>query len=628
MKNVLPLLVLLFITSTLLAQKPKKKGPDAVGGVIPEYNYKKIYPKGYTKQSFYITMRDSVKLAVDLYLPKGLKQGDTIPTLLHQTRYWRMVEFRNFFKPIFGKRMLGKAGKLIAEIVPTGYAVVNIDTRGTGASFGKCYYPWHIDEIKDGAEIVNWIIKQPWSNRKVGSLGVSYSGTTSEMLLVNQHPAVRAIVPMFSLYDVYDDISFPNGVQLRYFTSKWGYANTMLDNNKLPTKKRLPKLLIKGVAHASKDKAVLKAAIESHKDNVSVADGVLTIQYRDDVPFNGKYLNSIDVFSPHFYKDKIDQSGAAIYTISGWYDGDYQHASIKRYSTLTNPKKKMMLGPWEHGGYVNLSPTVYKMGSFNKASELLKFFDYYLKGIETGITTEPPIYYYTQVEDKWKSSTVWPLSNTSFKPYYLADNKAINNSKNVNQTSITFTADTSVSSGSMTRWKSLLGKVVKANTYTDFMDMGLETMPLFDTPTLDKDIEVTGLAKVNLTFSIPDQDAAFFVYLTDVDEKGKVTYVTEGLMRASYAKPATGNAIAYKGADPYFTFNRADSVSIEPNKPATILFEMLPTSYLFKKGHKIRIILAMADSQHFTPVTKHKSPITIYFGGNNPSYIDLPEIPQ
>ena len=177
-KLLLPVLVVLSLN--LFAQKSKNPGPDAVGNVITEYDYQKNQKyKGYTKQSFYLTMRDSVKLAVDLYLPKGMEPGDKIPLLLNQTRYWRGVEFRAFFKPFFGNKLPGKPGKLLKELIASGYAAVIVDTRGTGASYGRCNYPWSMDEIKDGDEVVNWAISQPWCSGTVGSSGISYSGTNA-----------------------------------------------------------------------------------------------------------------------------------------------------------------------------------------------------------------------------------------------------------------------------------------------------------------------------------------------------------------------------------------------------------------------------------------------------------------
>ena len=78
-----------------------------------------------------------------------------------------------------------------------GYAMVRIDVRGSGASFGRWSGPSSSDEVKDGGEIVNWIVAQPWSNGKVGAMGDSYEGSTAQMLAAVNHPAVKAVIPRF-----------------------------------------------------------------------------------------------------------------------------------------------------------------------------------------------------------------------------------------------------------------------------------------------------------------------------------------------------------------------------------------------------------------------------------------------
>ncbi len=142
-------------------------------------------------------MRDGVRLAVDVYLPEGLEPGLKVPAILHQTSYHRSHTFR---WPL--SLVLDRPDPLMELFVTRGYAWIDVDARGSGASFGTRPMPWSPDEVRDGADIVNWIIGQPWSNGLVGATGVSYAGTAAEMLLVNRHPAVKAIAPRFSLYDV------------------------------------------------------------------------------------------------------------------------------------------------------------------------------------------------------------------------------------------------------------------------------------------------------------------------------------------------------------------------------------------------------------------------------------------
>ena len=173
-------------------------------------------------------MRDGVKIAIDFYLPDGLEPGQRVPTMLHQTRYWRSFDYRWLIALFKDDRPRGVIGNYAERFLLQGYAWVDVDVRGSEASFGTRPIAWAPDEIKDGAEIVDWIVSQPWSNGRVGAMGISYSGSTAEMLLVNQHPAVKAVAPMFAGFDLYTEIAFPGGIHLTWFTETWSYINNKL----------------------------------------------------------------------------------------------------------------------------------------------------------------------------------------------------------------------------------------------------------------------------------------------------------------------------------------------------------------------------------------------------------------
>src|SRR5262245_11083889 len=179
------------------------------------------------RRSRSLPMRDGVRIAIDAYVPPSDRP---VPTILRQTRYCRSLAPRG---PI-GRRVLRVMDhnlRMRRAFLAAGFAWIDVDVRGSGASGGTQQFSWSPDEVRDGAEVVDWIVAQPWSNGKVGSLGVSYDGTCAEMLLVNRHPAVRAIAPLFSLHDVYADIAFPGGVHLAWFTEQWGRFNALLDRN-------------------------------------------------------------------------------------------------------------------------------------------------------------------------------------------------------------------------------------------------------------------------------------------------------------------------------------------------------------------------------------------------------------
>ena len=86
----------------------------------------------------------------------------------------------------------------------------------------------------DAVEILDWTVKQPWSDGKVGGYGASYMGTAAELLLVTQHPAVKAIATVSSPYDLYLDVALPGGILLTEFLRDWGRSNQALDSNRAP----------------------------------------------------------------------------------------------------------------------------------------------------------------------------------------------------------------------------------------------------------------------------------------------------------------------------------------------------------------------------------------------------------
>lgn len=185
-------------------------------------------------QSRYLTMRDGIRIAVNLYLPTHRPAGARMPAIINQTRYYRAMELRQLARAAMRGKPFHHIPSTVAcrrRFVGAGYAWVDVDVRGSGASFGHRVCEWSPDEIRDGAEVVDWIIRQPWSDGAVGALGSSYSGGAAELLLVNRHPAVRAVAPRFSPFDAYSDIAFPGGVRARWFTETWGRYNAALDRN-------------------------------------------------------------------------------------------------------------------------------------------------------------------------------------------------------------------------------------------------------------------------------------------------------------------------------------------------------------------------------------------------------------
>ncbi len=585
----LTLRVLLVASSAITARA--QSGSDAWP---PASLYLAEHPARYedvVRSSRYLTMRDGVKIAIDVSLPKGMKPGEKLPAILHQTRYYRSHDVG--WRIRFFTRNWPSPTKVF---VPRGYAWVDVDVRGTGASFGRWPYAWSPDEIRDGAEVVEWIVHQPWSSGKVGATGLSYDGGCAELLLANRHPAVKASAPQFSLFDAYSDISFPGGILLSSFTLTWGNLNRVLDSNFTPSLTALMPSFVRSSYHGVRpvdddpDRSMLAEAVREHASNLDVKAAAPQMTYRDDVPTPPGV--PIDASSPSSHAAEVSASGTALDIVDGWFDAAFANGAISRYLTLKNPAR-LIIGPWNHGGWNDASPFSHSgKAAFKIDGELLRFFDHYLKDANNGITDEKPVFYFTMGEEKWKSADSWPPPGTRSVNFYLDAGQHLSpHQPAVADANDSYAVDLSAGTGLTSRWD--LGAPV---IYRDRRAADRKLLCYTSAP-LEADLEVTGHPAVTLFVSSTSTDGEFFAYLEDVNPKGRVTYVSEGELRAIHRKLST--APPYRQLGPYHSFKRSDASPLVRGEVAELTFEILPTSYLFKHGHSIRLALAGADKDHF-----------------------------
>jgi putative CocE/NonD family hydrolase len=145
----------------------------------------------------------------------------------------------------------------------------------------------------------------------------------------------------------------------------------------------------------------------------------------------------------------------------------------------------------------------------------------------------------------------------------------------------------------------------------------------YTTPPLETEVEFTGhpIAHLWLTTDVPDLDV--FVYLEDVDARGNSTYITEGNLRASHRalSPAPYDNLGL----PYHRHYESDLKPILIGEPVELVFDLLPTSYLFQKGHRVRIAVAFADADNFDTTTLDPLPaLNLLRSAKSPSYVELP----
>lgn len=571
-------------------------------------------------RALHLTMRDGVKIAIDVFLPKNHPQDKPIPAILQATRYFRRSKIRQPFQNWLWEQLFIMQRFLLAN----GYACVGIDARGTGASTGHWAAPWTEAEVSDYAEVMDWVIRQPWSDGTLGATGVSYNGTSAEMMATTQHPALKAVAPLFSLFDLYADIARPGGIHLTWFTDNWTQGNAALDSNRLQGFKLLPlfmRVLSLGVQPVDDDRdgSQLRAAIAERAHNWNAYHGALSAPYRGDWPDNLPGV-ALDDVSPHRYLDEIAESGVAVYSYGGWLDGGYSRACVNRYLSVKNPKRHLILGPWNHGGTHNSGHVSQSLAQFSHPAELIRFFDTCVKGKETDLGNEAPIHYYTMVEERWKSADAWPPLAQTQTLYFHADNQLLPTAPTENDSADRYQVDYSAGTGNRARWNSLIGACVV--TYPNRAEQDRRLLTYTTTP-LDHDLEVTGHPLVTLFASSSATDGNFFVYLEDMPPDGQIHLITEGMLRAIHRKVSDA---PYQLASPYHSFTRADAAPLTPNEVVELTFDLLPTSYLFQRGHCIRVAIAGADKDHFEIPDTPAPVFTIQRNGKFSSAIVLPVV--
>lgn len=547
-----------------------------------------------------VPMRDGVPIAIDVFVPRA---AAPLATIVRQTRYARSLVPRGALGRL-AVSVIDHNLKMRRAFLAAGFAWVDVDVRGSGASGGTQPFPWHPGEVRDGAQVVDWIVGQPWSNKLVGSLGVSYDGTCAEMLLVNQHPAVRAVAPLFALFDAYTDIAFPGGVHLAWFTEHWGKFNAMLDRNatheafaqaiammgEAKLRRKLPQRAIAAVL-ARLQRGVrpveghaLADVVAAHAANYDVHEGASKITHRDDRALIATHPNdTIDSFSPRAFADRTKASGAAVYSYSGWRDGAYASSAIARYATLGG---RLTLGPWSHGGRLELAPfAAGTTTSFDHAAELVGFFAHHLQG-KPAPGDGRAVHYFTMGEGKWKAADTWPPPRTQARTLYLGARSLVDAAPTVDARD-RHEVDPTAGSGPRTRWRCMIAPVPP--DYPDRADRDAK-LACYDSAPLPAPLEVTGTPSVTLHLGIDTDDAAIFVYVEDVAPDGKVAHVTEGNLRALHRAPAR-------------TFRREHAAPITPGEVTTLTFDLLPVSYRYAAGHRIRLAIAGADADNFAPIS-------------------------
>ena len=557
---------------------------------------------GWKRFSVYVPVRDGTKLAVDIYRPTkgGVMEQAALPVIFQFTGYRRA-----FYVSLTNKTIIYPD----TTFTKYGYVMVYADTRGKGASFGTRMEMCDRTEAMDGHDLVQWIGSQPWSDGNVGMWGASYTGNTQVETASNTPSYLKTVIPEWTDYAKYD-ATYRGGMHRTTagggetqddFVTVPVDADTVYSTNPL-----IPDMLLAAIAEH-----VYPYLPTSYYYLNFIARMPYRDSYDNDVGKLGEYwINAANY--PYFNAER--QAGIAFYQVGGWYDL-FGRDTLIGYNSLKK-HGKMFLAPFGHFGGTTPGITLNE--------EYLRWFDYWLKGIDDEIMSEPPVYYYTvnaPTGTEWRFSPQFPLAEEKYVKYYLASGPSGSNPVSVLDGGLSTVAPTA-KNGGQDSYKQDYNPVCNALMGNCSYDQWSLT---YTTSVLSKDLQVTGSPIVHLWAASTATDQDFFADLEDIDSTGAVVKVvaTQGRLRASHRTLATP-PFDFLGL-PWHREYQEDMVPLTPNTPTELLFDILPTSYIFKTGHRVRVVVMAASKQAINYLTPD-SVVTIYHDKKHASYVSLPVI--
>lgn len=540
--------------------------------------YSPVLYDGWKLSSLYVPVRDGTRLAVDVIRPtlNGKLVDSKLPVIWMHTPYNR--------RPLGGPSAAETYPSGPIDLVRYGYVVAVVDFRGLYASFGtdRLYnFGNYVQPAwNDAYDITEWLARQPWSTGKIGMWGCSATGGSQQQAASTAPPSLKAIFPLSPNYDNYEFVN-AGGV-----TTAAPY--------------QLPSAATRDAAASPVDgpdgARLLEAAKAEHVDDpINQREG---LPFRDSQsPVLGDWWTQSSAYSR---KSVIERSGIATYNGGNWDESATKAAAALMFGNMPAGRAKLIFGPHGHCQWKQVA----EQQGFNLSIEQLRFFDYWLKGIDNGIMSEPAVTYYTYnapAGHEWRQSQTWPLTSEQRTAYYLGDG----------------TLAPAMPSGER-RVAAAMGKPGEANSIS--LKIGSPSIS-FDSQPLEHDTEVTGYPVVHLWIDSNAPDADAVAQLLDVAPDGSTrSYQMIGRLRASHR--ALGKAPYNDFGLPFQTHLKADQHPLIHGVPAELEFALYPISYIFPEGHRIRVALS------FSNPNGGDGQVDVLTGGATASSVTLPLIPS
>ncbi|MFV0643943.1 MAG: CocE/NonD family hydrolase [Sphingomonadaceae bacterium] len=546
------------------------------------------YPD-FVRKSVYVTVRDGVRLAVNIYRPatNGAVEQGPLPVIFAFTPYRaRFVDKDGQVVELALKDRLG-----LRSLIRAGYVVAVADIRGKGASFGHRHGFQSRQEAQDGYELVEWLASQPFSTGKVGMIGCSYLGGTTFQTASTAPPSLKAIFVGGAELDKYAFVR--NGGITAQF-------NTRPDE---PLEQDLASVPVDD----DPDGVLLKQAVAQHSANTSMSGLWYSMPYRDSVsPLTGNaFWEEVGLYN---YLDTMRRAGIATYFWSNWED----EPTAQMILAAKNLNGKLLVGP---GSHCNPPP-----GS-DFTNRITAYFDHYLKGVDNGIEREPRASYWVEGQGgtgAYAVSDSLPGENAKPLAFYLEAGDG------VGAGGLSTAAAKSGQSGFTTDYDN-----IPSSEYFSFWvkPMGEHGLSYVSAP-LVLPLKLVGYPVARLDVKASTPDAPVFVYLEEVSSEGDAYVVAFGrlLMSQREVSEAPYNTLGL----PYHSGLKVDAKPTKPGEKVRLDIALTPIARVVQPGSRLRFVVTGADprQRNLQDIRLDPAPqITVFSGSKNGSRIDLPVAP-
>lgn len=531
-------------------------------GSQPEHEVRCLYDET-------VPARDGTRLSVDVYLPQA---RGPFPTILLRNPYESSLDVHIEWAVWWARR---------------GYAVVVADCRGKFQSEGVFYA--YRDDGPDGHDTIEWIASQAWSNGKIGMSGRSYGGLTQWQAAPHRPPHLTALAPQVIMGDYFGEYHRIGGAV------QW--ALTIMAAITFSTN---VSFVQKGCTHLFGNQRFYRHLPLIDADVAAIGREIPFFRDWMEHDLDDEYWRQFNT------GDRLGEIDVPIIQQAGWYD-PYTEAMFRLHNGMrqrghsahARENQRIYVIPWTHH-----IPDSSRLGDLDFGPEALvdlnaedlRWYDHWLKGIDTGIMDEPPIKIFVMGRNQWRHENEWPLERTEFTPWFLHSGGRANTlegdgsldpeapgSEPPDRYAYDPNDPVPTLGGNNSTWtlmKFAADQVVPGPVDQRPVERRDDVLVYTSSP-LERDLEVTGPLQMTLYAASSAVDTDFTAKLVDVWPDGRAIHIAEGILRARYR-------------------NGLDRVELlEPDEVHRFEIELASTSNVFLTGHRLRVEVSSSNFPRF-----------------------------